>query len=269
MLELAEAIRQPILTWTALWGHSAQQAIAGDLAQAEQLVVQSEQVAAEHNLRGVELVTFGQRIAIYTEQDRLEELAEQAERHAADNPRIRLLRLTPAFIAAEAGRRDEAAAVLAETAAGGFAFPYDRTRAFNLARCADIALRVGEHGHAAELYERLLTYRRQFATAAGISSRGSIELSLGRLASVLGRPETADEHFAAAELAHVRLGAPLLQARGALAWGEALLVREPARAAELLRGALALACRHGSSAIERESTALLAEHAAIPGGGTR
>jgi hypothetical protein len=151
-------------------------------------------------------------------------------------------------------------------AAEGFRFAFDRTRAFNLARCADIALRVHAHRHAATLYDRLLPLRRQFATAAGISSRGSVELSLGRLAAELERHDTMQEHFELADRAHERMRAPLLRARTWLAWGEALAAVDPPRAADLLGRARAHALepRHRSAAIAREAQALLHAVAEVP-----
>jgi tetratricopeptide (TPR) repeat protein len=259
MRELADAIGQPIHRWTALWTHSARRSVAGDLVEAEALTMQAAAVAHEQHVPDGLLITFGQLLSIRTEQDRLEELVDALERQAAHNPGLRLLQVTRGFIAAETGRRELAASILEATAADGYAFAFDRTRPFNLARCADIALRVGAAGTAADLYERLLPHREQFATPAGISSRGSIELSLGRLASALRRFERADEHLAAAERAHAALGAPLLQARTQLALGESLLRRGRAgEATQPLLRAVSLARRHGSAAVERESAALLA-----------
>ena len=100
---------------------------------------------------------------------------------------------------------------------------------------------MGAREISTELYDRLLPYRDQFATPAGLSSRGSVELSLGRLAAALGRPQAADDHLARAALAHDRA----LLARGSRA-----------DAAEALDRALRTARRHGSVAIAREAQAL-------------
>ena len=103
--------------------------------------------------------------------------------------------------------------------------------------------------------------RAEFATPAGISSRGSVELNLGRLASALGRHDEAEGHLEAATRAHARFRAPLLEARASLALGEALLARDDPerapRANAALAGAEALGRKHGSVAIEREVAALL------------
>jgi tetratricopeptide (TPR) repeat protein len=172
--------------------------------------------------------------------------------------------LTRGFVLAETGRLDEAAAVLADLAQGGFRFEFDRTRAFNLARCADIALRLGDLDAAPRLYEALLKYRRQFATPAGIASRGSIELNLGRLAGALGRYEDAEAHLQAALEAHRAFRAPLLEARTYLALGEALFARGdggPAR--ELLDAALSVAQSHGSTALVRETAGVAEKFAHV------
>jgi DNA-binding SARP family transcriptional activator len=265
MLALADAIGQPILRWTALWSDSASRWIGGDLDEATRLTLQAAALAHEHGIPEGLVITFGQLLAIRAEQDRLGELVERLDRHIADNPEFRLLRLARGFIDAETGHLEEAAEVLEQQRADGFPFTFDRTRAFNLARCADIALRLEARPVAAELYDRLLPYRGHFATPAGVSSRGSVELNLGRLAALLDRRERAVEHFAAAEAAHRALGAPLLLARTFLARGAWLAgvggTQEAAAAADLLASSVELARRHGSTAIEREACALLGEPA--------
>ena len=263
MLALADAIGQPNLRWTALWAHSASRCIGGELDAATGLTLQAAALAHEHGIPEGLVITFGQLLAIRAEQDRLGELVEPLDRHIAANPQLRLLRLARGFIDAETGHRAAAAEVLEQQRADGFPFTFDRTRAFNLARCADIALRLQARPVAAELYDELLPHRAHFATPAGVSSRGSVELNLGRLAALLGRADRAAEHFTAAEAAHRALGAPLLLARTLLARGAWLThaggAEEAAAAADLLTHSVRLARRHGSAAIEREACALLGE----------
>jgi tetratricopeptide (TPR) repeat protein len=254
-----------VLRWTTLWAQSAHQWLAGNLEAAERFTTEAASVARAHDIPEGLLITFGQLLAVRAEQDRLDELIEPLGRQLAHNPRLRLLGLTRGYVLAETGRLAEAAAVLTDLAQDGFRFEFDRTRAFNLARCADIALRVGDLDAAPQLYDALLAYRRQFATPAGIASRGSIELNLGRLASALGRHEEAEAHLQTALDAHRAFRAPLLEARTYLALGEALLARQNgshvARAAEVLNEAAALARAHGSVAIER-AAARMAERSA-------
>jgi DNA-binding SARP family transcriptional activator len=257
MLALADAIGQPILRWTALWAQSATCCVAGDLAEAARLTLAAAALARRHSIEDAAVITFGQLMATHAEQDRLAELREPLDRQIASHPDLRLLRLSRGFIDAETGRLAEAAEVLERQRADGFGFGVDRTRAFNLARCADIALRLQARDVAGELYPLLLPYRDQFATVAGISSRGSVELNLGRLACLLGHDDRAAEHLAAAEAAHRAFGAPLLVARTLLARGGWLRDRDETAAADALGESLALARRHGGTAIEREASALL------------
>lgn len=264
MLRLADAIGQPVLRWTALWCQSAQHWIAGDLGASETLTNEAAAMAVRHAIPQGMLVTFGQLVAIRTEQDQLEELEEPLLRQSEDAPDLRLLHVTRGFVAAQRGELGEAAAALEELASDGFRFEFHQTRAFNLARCADIALRVRALDAAAALYPILLDQRPLFATTAGVSTRGSVELNLGRLASALGRYRTADNHFTEAMSAHARLAAPLLTARTHLAIGESLLARGTqakwADARQALLAAAKLGREHGSRAIEREAKTLLAEN---------
>ena len=261
MLTLSDAIGQPVLRWTTLWARSAHQWVSGDLDAAERLTMEAAGVARAHTIPEGLLITFGQLLAVRSEQGRLDELVEPLERQLERNPQLRLLHLTQGYLAAETGRLAEAERILADLAAEGFPFEFDRTRAFNLARCADIALRIGALDAASALYEALRPRGAEFATPAGISSRGSVELNLGRLASALGRHDEAEGHLEAATRAHARFRAPLLEARSSLALGEALLARGDSERAPRANAAIAradaLGAKHGSVAIEREVAALL------------
>jgi ATP/maltotriose-dependent transcriptional regulator MalT len=187
-------------------------------------------------------------------------LADELEAMLAANPGLQALILLRGLIAVDAGRREEARQVLERAAEERYPFPFDRTQAFLLSRCAELAMKLNAGVRFAELYDRLLPYREQFATPGGISSRGSVALVLGRLASRRGRFATAHQHLDAAERAHDRLKAPLFQARTSLARAECLLDeggrQNARRAMELLDIVLVLAREHGSAAIEREVHAL-------------
>jgi DNA-binding SARP family transcriptional activator len=256
MLRLADTTGQPVLRWTSQWAQSAQLWIAGDLDASERATRAAAATAEAHAIPEGGLITFGQLLAVRGEQARLEEVRDRLTIQAQRNPGLLLLQLTRGLVEAETGHTEEAAAILAALAAADFPFEFDRTRAFNLARCADIALRIGAVDLASKLYERLLPCAEQFATAAGISCRGSSQLSLGRLATALKLFSAADEHLERALEAHVRFGAPLLEARTWLAIGASLLARsDPERAPDAessLRRAAVLARRYGSVAVERE-----------------
>src|SRR5207237_7768239 len=96
--------------------------------------------------------------------------------------------------------------------------------------------------------------------------RTTIAHELGRLATVLGRYEEAEEHFAHAERIAEELQAPFHLSRAHLDWGRMLLARrgdgDGERAVELLQRARDLAGRYGCGGVERDANAALASPAA-------
>jgi DNA-binding SARP family transcriptional activator/tetratricopeptide (TPR) repeat protein len=234
----------PILRWMALWSASARRLVAGDLDGAEEMADEAAAFGRSRHVENQDVVEFGQRMGIAAERGTLDELAEWAERIAREHPYLPLVQLARPYIDARAGRRDAAGDCFEEIVKGGYRFDYPQTRAACFARCADIALQLGDRARYQELYQELLAFRDQFATPSGVSTHGSVRLSLARLARALGDDEAATEHLAAAEHAHDDLGAPLLRARTYLLQGEALLEREPERAAERLARAHKLARDH-------------------------
>ena len=247
----------PILLWTALWSASARRLVEGDLREAERLADEAAELGRSRGVDNWDVVAFGQHVGIAAERGTLEELTEEAERLARMHPYLPLLQLARTFIAAEMGQHEKAAGGFAETIQNGYHFDYPQTRAACLARCAEIALRLGERSQYSGLYELLQPYGNQFATPAGITSRGSIHLTLARLASALGEDRDGEEHFHAAEAAHDRLRARLMQARTDLARGEALLLRQPDRAVELLSRAHDRAAYHDGMATVNDAQTLL------------
>ena len=177
MRALDDVLEQPILHWTRLWAESAMCTLAGDLAGGEKLTIEAEIGALRRGRPQARIITFGQLLSIKTEQGALEQMRERLEIMIAANPAMPVLRLARGFIDAETGQLDRAERLLDRVATGGFRFPFDRTLAFNLARCADIAIRVERLDLGAELYRKLLPFHREFATPAGLASRGSIELT--------------------------------------------------------------------------------------------
>lgn len=73
---------------------------------------------------------------------------------------------------------------------------------------------VGGHPLASWAYEALHAHRNRFMVEGiGAAMLGSVEHPLGQLAALTGRRDAAADHFAAALVAHRRIGAALLLAR--------------------------------------------------------
>jgi hypothetical protein len=196
-------------------------------------------------------------MGIAAERGNLADMTADAEHLADEHPKLPMIQLARPFIKAETGQHGKAAALFKEIVKDGYVFPYPQTHAACLARCAEIALRLGESERYEALYRELEGFQGGFATPAGITSRGSIHLSLARLASALGRDMEAKLQFEAAEQAHARLRAPLMQARTDLALGEALVERDPDEAVRRLSDAKKRALEHGGTATVNEADKLL------------
>lgn len=155
-------------------------------------------------------------------------------------PTIPVYRCALAFVHTELGRPASAQALLEPLAADGFAtVPEDQewtTAAYCLAE-ACVALQRADWAPA--LAAKLLPHaRQQVVNSSGALHLGSVAHSLGRLAALAGRPDTAEEHFHAALAASRHFGAPLWAAQVQHDWAALLLARgRPAdgeRAHELL-----------------------------------
>jgi hypothetical protein len=77
-----------------------------------------------------------------------------------------------------------------------------------LVQATEAVARLGGDPVAAWLYDSLLPHRDRHAVdGIGAFCHGSVERPLGTLAALLGQPDTARAHFAAARSAHLMIGA--------------------------------------------------------------
>ena len=94
-----------------------------------------------------------------------------------------------------------------------------------------------------------------------IGATWSVSHVLGRICSLLGRDDEADQRFRAGLEMHEHLGHDQFAARTRIDWAQMLLQRggegDHERALELVRGALEVAERRGYAAAERRARAVL------------
>jgi hypothetical protein len=125
-------------------------------------------------------------------------------------------------------------------------------------------LRLPEH--ASEVYELLRPFPGQLVTGGPVVY-GSIDATLGVLATTVERYKEADEHFAAAARIEDRFGAPLFLARTHAGWARALIARgrpeDVDRAPHLLEQAEEIAAPIGAGLVTREVAESRAELAAV------
>jgi tetratricopeptide (TPR) repeat protein len=167
-----------------------------------------------------------------------------------------------AWAYAEAGRVEEARAVIARLRGEGFGglrrhYLWSGTLVFLSRACA----RLGDTSAAEELYDLLQPHHSTIVVGQSVWI-GPVAYDLGLLATTLGRYAEADAHFAEAVATHDRIGVRGLLAHACLEWARMLLARresaDPERARELLARASDTARELALANIERQAAELLA-----------
>jgi tetratricopeptide (TPR) repeat protein len=195
------------------------------------------------------------------EQGRLDEVLGPVEQHAAAYPTRPLYRYALAHLHAQAGRVREATWALEALAVHDFEdLPRNDEWLFGISLLAEVVELVDDRARAQCLYDFLRPHHDQIAVAAIVVGNGAIARPLGILASVLGRLEDADGHFAEAVAVEQRLGAHLSVARSEYDWARVLLAADRPgdreRARGLLDQASAIAEAVGSVDLQRRIAAL-------------
>ena len=136
-----------------------------------------------------------QYFAIATFEGRHAELAPLIEQAMHDTPGVATARLAYAILCSADGRVDDARDVLDEALASGFsAIPNDNLRITNLVACAILALEL-DHLEAAGALLALLEPLSGEVTFNGAGSQGPIAAYSGKLASLLGQQDLAEERL--------------------------------------------------------------------------
>ncbi len=140
----------------------------------------------------------GQVFAVGSFAGRHAELIPLVEQGMADNPDVLSVRLAYGILCSAAGPRETAEAILAEGAAGDFtAIPVDQMLTTNLIGYAILAIELGDVDAAARLLARLEPFVGE-VSFTGMTSQGPVAAYVGKLESLLGRHERAEEHLRAA-----------------------------------------------------------------------
>ena len=163
-----------------------------------------------------------QMLFLRREQGRLDEMRDPVADHVARFPAIPGWRCVSAYLHAELGDHDEAAAELDAIAEDDFAaLPVDGLWLGGIALLAETAAVLGEPRHAEPLYERLLPYsQRNVAIGWASVCAGSAARHLGMLAALTDRPNAAAAHFDQALEFNARIGAEPWVARTRLAYAD-------------------------------------------------
>jgi hypothetical protein len=255
-----------------LSGYRATRAfMRGDLAEAERLAVETAELGRRVSTPVAALYFGGPLLGeLRRAQGGAGEVAPLFAQAPAQFPDQVGFLAPLALMLAEAGEIEEARKQFQKAAALGFdSLPIDANRLTLLTAFAETAALLDERQAAEPLYELSLPYAGRFAAAGHAQANlGPMSTTLGLLAGLLGRDDSADAHFADGVADAERVESPPLLARTHLYWARALAARERregARLSELLWKALQAARPLGMHAIVEAAQRLLDE----TGGGRR
>jgi tetratricopeptide (TPR) repeat protein len=253
-----DELGQPVPRWGTRWLNTVREFLAGHLDEAERLAEEAAQVGADGGQSDAFIFYTGQLQQVRWAQDRVEELEDIFVQGVEDNPDLSPFRAILALNYCDAGRIEEARALLDGVAGGGFeAVPREMLWLFSMATWADVAGQTGHREAAAELYAKLEPWADQFP-AISIMVWMPVAHYLGLLAASLGRGDDADRHFARALELEEAFEAPVFAAWTRCCWGRMLLESGDAeRGQALVREALEAGRRLGIQRIERRAAGLL------------
>ena len=210
---LADELREPYVLWAAGLQRARRALMAGELDEGEALA--QEALAMGHETPNAAQGFGVQLLTIRWSQGRLGELAPAVEGFAARYPRIFAWQCAKSWVLAEAGRLDEAAALLREAARGEFSqLPNDMFRLTGLTVAGEAARIVGDVEVAATIKRELLPYADRCLVPAAIPAvcLGSISRTIGMMACMLGDTDAA-QHLERAAKLNRQIGAVALVAQ--------------------------------------------------------
>ena len=140
-------------------------------------------------------VFANQYFALATFEGRHTELFPMIEQAMHDGPGLLTARLGYGILCCAVGREDDATAIVEELLAAGFtAIPNDTLRTTNLIGCAIMAIEL-QHLDAARALLPLLEPLSTEVAYNGVASQGPIAAYSGKLASLLGQHDLAEERL--------------------------------------------------------------------------
>jgi DNA-binding SARP family transcriptional activator len=248
-VELADGL-QEYQRWITLVHQSWRAFVAGRLVDAEVCNERAFEIGIETGQPDAFVLFAGALFTLRDAQGRWEELIPAMEQGVAENPDIAAFRACLAKSYAGVGKLEDARRVLDEEAATGFAAVVrDVVWATTLCIYANVAADVGATEAAKVLLAKLSPYVHLVAVD-GAHVYQPIALAVGRLATLLDRPEAAD-WLKQAEALAIRFDSPVWLAEAQLAQSERTGDRE------LAERAVATVERLGLTAVGERARAAL------------
>jgi len=226
---LASEVNDPFECWANLvWrGERAQLEGRFDeaLAFARRALELSESTPGPHAHEPYGHATFiGQTIIVYLLRDDALPSLHLAASYHASFPEVSTWRMGNLVTLTKSGSKDDCQAELDDIAKQDFA-DIERNGSWlaTMTCIAEAIDLVADRAKAERVYELLLPFAGQNATAAHVGCLGSVSRWLGTLAATMGRLQEAEDHFEAALALNARLGARPLVASASYDYGRILL----------------------------------------------
>ena len=224
---LAESLRQPLALWQATAWRSMLALLSGrmteGLAHAEEAFALGQRVRATD----AEHCYAIQRLIAASSLGGLEHLLETFQQLSVQFPATRWRDAGLTFVFAELGRRDEAVTAFEAVASRGFeTLPRDAQWLVSVGALADACGFVDDARRADELYALLRPHAgTSILMPDAWGCFGSVDRTLGVLATTQRRWDSAEAHFEAALALDERMGARTWLVRTQLGYAQMLLIQ--------------------------------------------
>ena len=195
---IAHAVGEPQLRWTMGLYDTFDATMAGRLDDAEALATANLELGMQIGVPDAFTFFAGQLFVITSDGGRAEELLPVIEQAAIDNPAVLPFKLAYGIICDTVGRHDVARDILREGVASRFTeISVDNVWMTSIIGYAVLAIELGDAQAAAYLRPIIEPFADEVAFN-GVTSQGPVAAYAGRLASLLGDHDVAEEYLLAA-----------------------------------------------------------------------
>jgi len=194
----ARSLGEPRVRWIVGLVDTFEATMTGRLDEAEALATANLELGMQ--IAAPDAFTFfaGQSFVIGTFAGRHDELFPLVEQVARENPGMLAFKLAYGIICTAVGRDDVARQILREGTAGGFAeLPVDNVWMTSVIAYAVLAIELGDVEAAAHLLPVIEPFAAEVAFN-GVTSQGPVAAYVGKLASLLGRHDRAEDQLRSA-----------------------------------------------------------------------
>jgi class 3 adenylate cyclase len=261
MKAVAEKLRQPMLTWTALFSEAAQAMLHGDAARSEELATKAFEVGSASGQPDAFANYATQLMGIRLLEGRTGELVDLVAGVAEQHPDVPTFQSVLAGCYVDAGDERAALALLRRASDEGFALPMDTTWLDGVVVYARVTLELGWAEAAHQLLRQLEPHFEQ-VPYQGLTANPPVATFLGGLCGLVGRYREAEAYFRKGAALSRRGGMEFAAAYSSLLWARMLLRQGSAgdrgRAEEKLAQARSSAASRGYALLERRAAAAMA-----------